>query len=265
MNIPLNGAANTRDLGGIPGENGRKIRKNRLIRSGALSAITPEDARILQGIPLTDVIDLRTPAETAMRRDVIIEGVQYHALPLIEESALGVTHEKTHTQQLVRMATDPAFRAESHMQKIYRCLVATEFSAGQLKRFFELLMQPRSGAVLWHCTAGKDRVGVCTALLLTALGAEWDAILEDYLRTNDNVGEEIRRSVENLHRELGETADFAAVEEMIVTLYTVRESYLKSVFEEFAARYGSAQAYLTQSLGLTPEKIRQLKELYLEP
>ena len=49
--------------------------------------------------------------------------------------------------------------------------------------------------MLWHCSAGKDRVGVGTSLLLTALGVPEDVILEDYVKVNDYVRDKNERMI----------------------------------------------------------------------
>ena len=51
----------------------------------------------------------------------------------------------------------------------------------------KLLLAQTDGALLYHCTAGKDRVGVGTMLLLTALGVDWPVIVENYLITNERM------------------------------------------------------------------------------
>ena len=263
MRIPLNGANNTRDLGGIPAGSSF-IRRNKLIRSGALTDLSQEDVSLLQSIPLKKVVDLRTSAETLRRKDVIIDHVEYLSLPLMQERTLGVTREQTLAEQLLSMAKDPDFDAERYMQNIYADLVSSDFAADQFRRFFEILLQPCEGAILWHCSAGKDRVGVCTALLLTALGAEESVIMEDYLLTNRFVMEDVLRSAKEVCAMLGDSADPAVITEMVTVLYSVRESYLRSVFEELTHRYGSTNQFLTRRICLTPEEIHQLKEMYLE-
>lgn len=40
------------------------------------------------------------------------------------------------------------------------------------------------GSVLWHCTEGKDRCGLLSAVLLLTLGVKRSTIMEDYLLTN---------------------------------------------------------------------------------
>lgn len=265
MRIALNGANNTRDLGGIPAADGRPVCRNRLIRSGVLSAITDEDIAVLRQHDLARVIDFRNTAEQLQRRDVMMADVEYISLPLISDQAIGVTREKNVIEQMVRMASDPAFSAERYMQGIYADFVRGEYSAGQLRRFFALLLDPPDGATLWHCSAGKDRVGVATALLLTVLGADEATVFADYLRTNEFISYEVSDAAEKVTARLTNGATLAEITDMVTTLYTVKESYLTSVFAEMSEICGSIDAYLEEKLGITAEIRNQFRKMYLEP
>ena len=54
-------------------------------------------------------------------------------------------------------------------------------AAAHYGAFLSLLLdEDNNGSVLWHCSAGKDRVGLGTALLLSVLGVPRELILEDF-------------------------------------------------------------------------------------
>jgi protein-tyrosine phosphatase len=53
------------------------------------------------------------------------------------------------------------------------------------RRFFQAALEQKEGALSWHCQAGKDRAGVGSALMLLALGVDWDTIVQDYMLTNE--------------------------------------------------------------------------------
>ena len=59
----------------------------------------------------------------------------------------------------------------------YRSLVTHDYSIAHYRQFFAHLLAQTDGALLYHCSAGKDRVGVGTMLLLTALGVDWPCLL----------------------------------------------------------------------------------------
>ena len=265
MRISLSGAGNTRDIGGIPAADNRPIRSGLLFRSGVLSAITPDDIRILQGYNLRRVIDFRNAAEHRQRPDVIIENVEYISLPLISDQTIGVTREKNVIEQMVRMASDPCFCPEQYMQKIYTDFACGEYPTLQLRRFFDLLQKPTDGATLWHCSAGKDRVGVATALLLTLLGASEETVFADYMLTNEYVLSDVSEAAAAVTARLDNGKNIDEITDMVTTLYSVKESYLTSVFDAMKKSCGSIEAYLQEKLGITDSVRDQFRKMYLEP
>ena len=50
------------------------------------------------------------------------------------------------------------------------------------------IADPRSGAVLVHCAAGKDRTGVVVAVALSLVGVTRDAVTADYTRSGERIG-----------------------------------------------------------------------------
>ena len=75
--------ANFRDLGGIVGHNGRRIRPGMLYRSGHIARLTEHDAQLLiKRYGIEAVVDLRSDSEQIEKPDVIIKGIEYlYALP----------------------------------------------------------------------------------------------------------------------------------------------------------------------------------------
>ena len=77
------------------------------------------------------------------------------------------------------MARDPDGAAQ--MRSLYPIMVSVEHSVQHYRKFFEILLRHEEGALLYHCTMGKDRVGTATALILSALGVPRETIYADYL------------------------------------------------------------------------------------
>ena len=168
----LRGAPNARDLGGLPTMDGRKVRTGLLLRSGELAGITDADARTLSQYPLRTVIDFRTDLEREQKPDRVLAGVRYIHCPIVQQAAAGLTREEQADPYgaVVAHAKTMAGKERAFMCELYRGLVTREFSVDHYRQFFALLLAQTDGALLYHCTAGKDRVGVGTMLLLTALG-----------------------------------------------------------------------------------------------
>lgn len=161
---------NMRDLGGIQTLDGMIVRHGCLIRSGNLHNAAPAE---LEGV--SEIIDFRTNLEAEKMPDTIPPGIIYHRIPIFNESAAGITREGNISEV-------------PDMEKLYRAMITEGEYRAQLRTILEMIFQHdySKGAILWHCTAGKDRCGIVTALVLTALGADQDSIMADYLRSNDD-------------------------------------------------------------------------------
>ena len=150
---------NFRDLGGIPAADGKRVCYGKLYRSGHLGKIKPQVAEKLRDRKgLRTVIDLRAPAELSHKRDIVPEGVDYlHIPPLTDEQNPAVTR---HTgPSILKKIMKVEGGARTYLSDTYRTMISSEPSLEALREFFRILLED-DGAVLWHCTQGKDRTGV---------------------------------------------------------------------------------------------------------
>jgi protein-tyrosine phosphatase len=171
--LALEGASNVRDLGGYPVSDGRRVRFGRVFRSAGLSRLTAADVAALHGAGVRVVCDLRGEAERTHAPSAL-PGVTTHALSI--EPSLGAS--------LRDIAARREATGEDVMVLMRRAYTAYALEwAHQYRAMFSLLVADET-PLLFHCTAGKDRTGFGAALLLTALGVEWDLVREDYLATN---------------------------------------------------------------------------------
>ena len=246
----LRGAPNARDLGGLPTMDGRTIRPGLLLRSGELAGITEPDAQALTEYPLRTVVDFRTDLEREQKPDRVLPGVQYVHCPIVQQAAAGLTREE-HADPyaaVVAHAKAMAGRERAFMCELYRSLVTQAFSLAQT-----------DGALLYHCTAGKDRVGVGTMLLLTALGVDWPVIVENYLITNERMA----ASTDCLLTAVVDYDLSEAEREVIRTFDRADAAFLTAARDAVAERYGSVDAFLTQALGVGAAERAALRARYL--
>lgn len=255
--LPLRSLSNTRDLGALVTEDGRHIIPRKLLRSGNLyhMSIADQDT-LLNEYRLSTVIDLRTGMERAEKPDPEMECVQYLHIPILEEETMGVSKESGSMDMLLNFQGDP----DEYMRAQYAGLVQDKYSVKQYARFLDRLMHQGDGAVLWHCTAGKDRAGVATALLLCVLGVPRDVILEDYMKTNVFLENELEYMIRYLESKV--IVD-AKVMERIRILYRVKEDYLEIMFDTIEENYGSVEKFLRRALYMTPKAIDALRDKYL--
>lgn len=255
--LSLNSVFNTRDLGGLKAGENKVILPYQLIRSGDLYHLSAEDVKKLkEEYRLHTVIDFRTELERNQKPDTVIEGVNYVKIPVLMEETLGISREKNPMELFQELGENP----EAYMMSMYQKLVLSEESQKQYAEFFRILLDmPEDCSVLWHCTAGKDRAGVAAMLLLFALGVARGAVLDDYMRTNICLHEELEY-LEHLMEAKGVSQE--KIEHVKVVL-SARESYLQTAMNTIKSEYGSMERYLGRALGLTPSAIKKLKERYL--
>lgn len=135
----------------------------RFVRSDAPLNLTNDEVRWLLENGITTLVDLRSTEETLLRPCPLAAhpAFCYHALPV---TGGGNTP-----------------RSRSHLHETYRNMVD-----GQMARILDTILAAPQG-VLYFCTAGKDRTGVVSALLLKKLGADEETIVQDYMRSKENL------------------------------------------------------------------------------
>lgn len=256
--IKLETLRNTRDLSEIRAENYPKIKPARLIRSAQLAGATKEEIRLLtEKYGLRRVIDLRTPAEKNTEPDPEIDGVSYFHIPLVDNSAIGITHEEEGFADLFRQMQNEDFFTTHYMSGLYRKLISCEQAIEGFGRFFEILLHNESGATLWHCSAGKDRVGITTALLLFALGFDENAVKEDFLATNRFVAEGAKEEIEIMAKD-----GSPHLKENLFAMFTVSPSYLEKALDQIKQSWGNVDTLL-KKIGVGEKEKEKLKNLYL--
>lgn len=170
--IPLDGPKNFRDLGGFLAKDGRAVRWNRLYRSDRLDALSEKDLSAIQARNIRAVIDLRSPAEQEESPDVAVPGAAHFSCPLTR--AVTKTAERFSGAD---KAAEEAFLKSMEMDYV----TILEEGADLVRTAVQTVMeQSGQGAVVFHCTAGKDRTGILAALLLLVLGVSEEDIIADY-------------------------------------------------------------------------------------
>lgn len=253
MSPIIAGTYNSRDTGGTPMANGGATRKGVLYRSDALAGTTDEGVRTLSASTIGTIVDFRSDFERvdAPNRLGSERAFTSVELPLLEGSMTG-------------MSSTTEFGDAAGREVIARITSLADLYLGMLKSaaqaFAEvarLVARPPSeshGGVLVHCTAGKDRTGVATALLLDAAGADREAVVADYALSESNLaGEWADRMLE---RAKGWDVPLApAITEMVTG--TPRRA-IETAFEWVDERGGSAE-YLHRG-GLSEADLQALRE-----
>ena len=259
--IKLEKLTNTRDLGGFPAADGKRIRPRRLIRSGELKKATDRDLETLTGrFGVHTVVDLRTQAEREQSPDPALGNVNSVWLPVLDSSFFGIARDEDSVQAWLKLFRDESRVPKEIFCEMYRKLMFSDYVKPYYRTFFDTLLSNEQGAVLWHCSAGKDRAGVATLLIGMALGVPREELIADYLMTETFSKKELRKLRLIIPLRVREPR----VRTCLYVLLSVDRRYVSGLFDLIDERFGSEEGYLKQFIGLTDPELTRLRELYLE-
>lgn len=246
--LPLEAGSNFRDIGGYPAANGRHVRWGLIYRSGATPLITPADRARIASLGLAAMVDLRSDEERVLAPSRI-DGVPYAAVgyPMGPLMAGG--------------------DATGSMERIYHRLPA--MMTPHLKLIFAQLLRGE-GPLAYNCSAGQDRTGFVTAVVLSALGTPYDTIVGDY-----HLSTRLRRPEFEMPR-LDPASQASNPVAALFGRYqsdprysvpqplktVAGKAYLDFAFAELAEKWGGVDGYLHKGLGLTDRDIARLRALY---
>lgn len=235
--ITFAGIINARDLGGLTTTEGNTIRKGLLLRSANLSQATEADLeKLRQDYRLSAVIDLRTAVERKEKPDRIPEDVEYRINPIFDEATAGITRE----------GDTPSPFTLPDMVSLYRTMIVAEACRAALHEVLTAIFTHdfEKGAVLWHCTAGKDRCGIVSLLVLAALGVSREEIMKDYAVNAD----EFIVQADALYRRALRSGRPESVAAAARDVFLALPRYMDSAFRAIDEEYGSSESYLTHGL-----------------
>lgn len=258
--IGITSAHNARQLGGyIIGD--KQIKKDLLLRTAGLFSLSDADSTLLADkYKVQCIYDFRSSEESQNAPDVIPGNARYVSLSIAfgdsgSSSKFGNLSQHEMIQMLLQYADNPMI--QDMCDYMYDKIFLEESSQDVYRRFFAdlIALDPEDGAVLWHCTQGKDRAGSASAMLLAALGADRELIMADFTLSKkyyDPYLASIKTETDNQHK-------------VICTLISANPDVFARTLDKVDAQYGSLQNYLTECIGVTPEMMELLKERYLEP
>lgn len=229
----LTGAKNVRDLGGYPTGNGATA-QGVFLRGDGLSALTEEDISALAQYGVRRVVDLRSGMELQRQPDPFgnVPEIAYDSVPMLDQM------------------NSSGFQGQlpASLSELYCALL--DGDAASIGRVMKLLAE-EEGAVLFHCTAGKDRTGVIAMLLLDLAGVSEEDIVADYGVTETYMAAKF---------EAQRAAAAAAGFDLPDFLFRSQPEEMRRTLEHLHTAWGSAEAYLTGPAGCSSELIARLRE-----
>lgn len=243
--IPLEGAVNFRDIGGYLTNSGKRVLPGKVFRSDELGDLSDADLTKLEKIGLRWIFDLRNKREVAKKMDRVPAGspFKYVHTPIYEKEP------KHHYLPaiLFRRHKLGDILAERYFYMIEK---RAEAFGNILAHFADSKNFP----IVYHCTAGKDRTGIITALILALLGVPEDTIIADYSLSNLGFDHYFAEFVEDQRH-----AAMGVKDEEFQGFFVVKPDWIKNILDHLHVNYGSVEQYLIEKANmdrLTIERIR---------
>ena len=249
--LPFTGAHNFRDLGGYKTSDGKTVKWGKVYRSDNLHSLTDEDLKYMERLNIKSVVDFRSDEERNEEPDRLTPDMTPILLPIKFEPE-GVTENLTRDLTFGNLDS-------SNLLRDFNIILVKEFTE-EYREFFRHIVDNGGEPFLLHCTAGKDRAGFGSAMILTVLGVPREKIIEDYLLTNTYVSDHVDRKL--LETEL--KTFFRADTDNLRKINFVEERYIQAAFDTIDSHWGGMDKYISEGLNLTEEDIDKIRNYYLE-
>lgn len=220
----LESTANTRDLGMYRIQGTKKYTAaNRIYRSDRCVELSRRDRELLISRGITTVIDLRSAAEAEAKPSAFAGDSEfcYLQFPIADDMRIPESLAEVPTSYM-------RFAHAEGMKDVFKAIANTE------------------RGVLFHCTAGKDRTGVVSAVLLSLAGVSDEDITDDYVISRELNRDRLQAFLEQ-HPEIDREIVLA------------NEKSMTGFLEIFRAKHNSVEQYLS-GLGLTDTEVKKLKD-----
>jgi len=238
--IALEGAVNFRDLGGYATEDGLRTRWRVLFRADGLSELTETDLEVMRELGIRTVVDLRSGQEVEQSRfNVEAHPVTFHHYPFIK--ALPNAED---------FSRAPGFLGTQYTEML-------DEATPQIIGALSALAAPEARPAVFHCTAGKDRTGLLSALVLSLLGVPEETVIADYALS----GAAMTRLRAKLIEKYPDGKSLIADSDV---LFSADPSNMVALFAHLRNRYGTVAGYSAR-VGVPEDVVQRLRQSLLEP
>lgn len=248
--LPMDGAFNTRELGGYKTTDGKSVKWGVLFRSDKLSDISENDQKYLQSLGIKRIVDFRSEGEKTEDPNIIPEGINYIETPINVDGAM-------------RSKIEAVLKGETKKEvKSFLVDANKEFVTNYTAVYEDFLrgLIDEDGPTLFHCTAGKDRAGFAAAITLIALGVSREDVIKDYMKTNVFTKDRIDEMIDKIKL----MSLYQADAEILRPLIGVEQIYIETAFKTAEERYGSLENFIREGLNISDEEIQILRNKFVE-
>lgn len=242
--VPVKGTVNFRDVGGYKTTDGKQVAWGKVYRSAGIDKLTDTDLALLDKKKIHTVIDFRGVAEAKAAPDHLPKNTDYTLSPAGSDSL-------PNPAQMVKFLKEGNF-----LEKFYG-VEAVKYSGDRFRPLFvKLLTADKKEAVMYHCTGGRDRTGMATALFLYILQVPQETIEADYVASNVYLRPMNKKMLAPLAKMSGMT------EQEVENSMSLKPELLRAFFDGLKKQYGSIENFLQQEMGIGAKEIALLRKKY---
>lgn len=242
--VPVKGGMNFRDIGGYKTTDGKEVVWGKVYRSASIDKLTDADVSLMDKKGIHTVVDFRGVAEAAKAPDRLPKNTDYTLSPAGSDSL-------PNASQMVKFLKEGNF-----LEKFYG-VDAVTYSGDRFRPLFvKLLTLDNNEAIMYHCTGGRDRTGMATALFLYILQVPQETIEADYVASNVY----LKKMNKGMMAPLAKMSGLS--EERIEKEMALRPELIRSFFAEIKEKYGSVENFLQQEMAVGSKEIALLRKEY---
>ena len=254
--LPLEGGRNFRDIGGWRAADGRQVKWGHIYRSGVMANLTLADLEYLKALGIVTICDLRNPQERTSEPNPFLKtgGPKVVATDYdMSASMASFMTMKTHEDAIQGFADAYVGFLDMltpHYTDMFARLVANE------------------GPLAFNCSAGKDRTGMASALILSVLGVPRETVLQDYALTQVYTPPSYYAKMAQSGASSSVTAQQMQAlaklpPEVLQVIMGSDPEVMRRALATIDAKFGGPAALTKARFGLTDDKIAKLRAAYL--
>lgn len=221
---------NVRDLGQITTKFGTKTRRYKYIRGTAKGTMSDKEKKFFYNLGIRVIVDLRYTNE-----------IDKNPSPL-----RGYLDTKYYHVDMMGEFWQMREHGYEDMTGLYIDLL--DDSQDKLLEIFRIFLKHPKEGIYFHCTAGKDRTGIVTMLLLDLVGVSHTTIVENYSESYPN----------NSAR-----PGYKFIRPEWRRFILSEPEYMERTLDHLYTKYGGSRAYLSH-IGLREDEINDLAATIVE-
>ncbi|WP_410879741.1 tyrosine-protein phosphatase [Myroides sp. DW712] len=254
IQIQLEGAINFRDIGGYSTKDGKKVKTNKIFRAAEISTLTDNDLRELEEKNITTVIDFRGTKEASLAPDKLWTDAHYILCPAGSETVNNGDAAEM-IKNLKREGNQ--FLLDFYGEK------GVAYFGDRYRTLFQKLAAKEDTGILYHCTGGRDRTGMATALILYVLNVPMETIERDFVASNAFLKEKKKVGESNtadMYKDLVKATGLTAAE--LEAKMALTPELIQTFFAVIEKNYGSVEQFLEKEMNLTEKDLRNIRKKY---